>query len=453
MKSVIIYSLRSLALRSGSILLAEENKGSEASHGIRGSRFQALPLGPGAQPILPDGSSFPSFSSLKMSGFPVAASGRRGSVILIVLVTIMFAAVALTLFIEKAGNDLLVDAREADSIRLRSEAYSALETTVGVLEDFRVVAGGLHSPAEGWGNPLEFAHYEPAAGRTVDVQFVDESAKISLPKAQPTAFLELFKAWGMLPGDAQKLTDALTLWMKKDAPPGSAGAPRLEDYDRGALPSIPPGRSLHSFNELASIEYARNVFYDENGEPNELWHRFVETFSLYSYEKSNINGGNPATLTGLGVTDAAEKKRLRDFVTGTGSFQRKGPGFFKNTADVATLLGANSPAVAGLSTDIAALRVIVTVHEGRSRFTLSTVIAPTGGATLPPKTPDATPAKGAAPGQPKPAAPEGTPPPSATPKSRVSKGNADAKSLNYPFTILEIRENDEHSSVAAASAI
>lgn len=366
----------------------------------------------------------------------------------------MFAAVALTLFIEKAGNDLLVDAREADAIRLRSEAYSALETTIGVLEDFRVVAGGLHSPAEGWGNPLEFAHYEPAAGRTIEVQFVDESAKISLPKAQPSTFLELFKGWGMLPGDAQKLTDALMLWMKKDAPPGTAGAPRLEDYDRGELPSIPPGRSLHSFNELASIEYARNVFYDETGEPNELWHRFVDAFSLYSYEKSNINGGNPATLTGLGITDPAEKKRLHDFVNGTGSFQRKGPGFFKNNADVATLLGANSPAVAGLATDIAALRVIVTVHEGRSAFTLSTVIAPTGGATAPPKTPDPTPAKGSVPGKPnKPATPEGTPPPTAAPKSRVAKGNADAKSLNYPFTILEIRENDERPSVAADSAI
>jgi len=397
--------------------------------------------------------SLPAFSSVKRSEV-FSADSRRGSVILIVLVTIMFAAVALTLFIEKAGNDLLVDAREADAIRLRSEAYSAMETTLGVLEDFRLTANGLHSPAEGWGNPLEFAHYEPAAGRTVDVQFVDESAKISLPKAQPSTLVELFKAWDIKPADAQKLTDALMLWMKKDVPPSTSGAPRLEDYDRGELPSMPPGRSLHSFNELASIEYARNIFYDENGEPNELWHRFADAFSLYSYDKPNINGGNPSTLAGLGITDPAEKRRLQDFVNGTGTYRQKGPGFFKSSQDIATLFGGNSPAM-GLGLDIAALRVIVTVHEGRSSFQLSTVIAPTGGAAPPPKTPDVAPSKPGV-GQPaKPPAPEGgTPgaPPAGAPKSRMAKGNADAKSLNYPFTILEIRENDDHSSVAAEPA-
>ena len=382
-----------------------------------------------------------------------AAATRRGSVILIVLVTIMFAAVALTLFIEKAGNDLLVDARAADAVRLQSEAYSALETTLGVLEDFRVVAGGLHSPAEGWGNPLEFAHYEPAAGRTIDVQFVDESAKISLPKAQPATFIELFKAWGLKESDAKKLTDALMVWMKKDQQPGSTGAPRVEDYDRGQTPSIPPGRSLHSFNELASIEYARDVFYDEAGEPNELWHRFVDSFSLYSYEKANINGGNPAALTALGVTDPAEKKRLQDFVNGTGSYQRNGPGFFKSTQEIGTIFGGNSPA-AGLAIEISALRVIVTVHEGRSSFQLSTIVAPQGGAAPPPKTAEAG-AATAGPGQSaaKGAKDGGAPPPAAAPKSRLTTGGSDAKSLNYPFTILEIRENDEHSSATPGPAI
>ena len=82
---------------------------------------------------------------------------RRGSVLLIVLVTLVFATSALLLFIEKAGTDLLVPIREADANRLRLEAYSALETTLAVLEDFREVSEGLHSPAEGWSDPLAFA--------------------------------------------------------------------------------------------------------------------------------------------------------------------------------------------------------------------------------------------------------------------------------------------------------
>ena len=84
---------------------------------------------------------------------------RKGSVIIIVLVTMMFAAAALTLFLEKASTDLIAEARVITDNQLRTEAYSALETTVGVLEDFRSVLGNLRSPGEGWNDPLGFAGY------------------------------------------------------------------------------------------------------------------------------------------------------------------------------------------------------------------------------------------------------------------------------------------------------
>ena len=102
--------------------------------------------------------------------FSFPRSRRNGSVILIVLITVLFATTALTLFIERASTDLLVDAREADAARLRLEAYSALETTLGVLEDFRTVIGSLHSPSEGWSEPLLFANYEPQSGHRIDVR-------------------------------------------------------------------------------------------------------------------------------------------------------------------------------------------------------------------------------------------------------------------------------------------
>ena len=60
----------------------------------------------------------------------------------VVLVTLLFASVALTLFIEKASDDLLVESRVAAARRLRFEAYSALETPLAVLQDFQLVNGG-----------------------------------------------------------------------------------------------------------------------------------------------------------------------------------------------------------------------------------------------------------------------------------------------------------------------
>ena len=68
---------------------------------------------------------------------------RRSSVIILVLVTLLFTAVALTAFVEKAGNDLMVEVRQADAHRLRQEAFSALEVTLAVLEDFREADNGL----------------------------------------------------------------------------------------------------------------------------------------------------------------------------------------------------------------------------------------------------------------------------------------------------------------------
>jgi hypothetical protein len=373
----------------------------------------------------------------KLRSVSLAPRGKRdcrGSVIVIVLITLLFASAALTLFIEKAGNDLLVDAREAAAARMRLEAYSALETTLGVLEEFRGVLGALKSPAEGWGDPLTFAGYEPSAGRTIEIQFVDESAKISLPNADGTALVEVFKAWNMTQPSAERLRDALLGWMKKDHVPGSAAAPRAEDYDRGEVPIVPPARPLRSFNELASIEYARTVFFDEYGEPNEMFERFVEAFSLYAYSKPNINGGNPHVLASLAMNDASQARRLQDFLSGRGAYQRQGAGYFKDANDIGTLLGGNSPA-AELSTQISALRILLTVREGRSSFRLNVVVAPQGGATIPEGSSNQQ--ESSRSGQPpQPQAP-------GQPANTGTRNSSNAKSLNYPFTILEIRENDE----------
>lgn len=364
--------------------------------------------------------------------------------ILIVLITILFATLALTVFIEKASNDLLVDARQADANRLRLEAFSALETTLGVLEDFRLVLGALHSPSEGWGDPLDFAGYTPGEGRTIDIQFVDESAKVSLPKASPTQLVDLFKSWGLMQNDAEKLRDALLGWMQKDYVPSSASSPRAEDYDRGDLPIAPPGRLLRSFQELASIEYARTVFYDENGEPNPLWHRFVEAFSLFAYDKANINGGNPEALAALGITDEGQRRRVADYIHGTGSYARQGPGYFKNAGDVGTILGGNSPA-SELSTQISALRIIITVWEGHSSYRLNAVVAPQGGATIAATNRSQTDATKSG-DQVKQNNTQ-----AAVPKTSAAAGMSGGKSLNYPFTILEIRENDEVASTPTGS--
>src|SRR6185369_11990602 len=118
---------------------------------------------------------------------------RRGSVLVIVMITLLFATFALIAFMEKASVDLIVDQREALTRRLRMEAYSALE----VLNDFREVNQGQRSASEGWSDPLGFAGYTPTEDRTVEIAFDDESGIISLPRANPTVLTNLFINWGI----------------------------------------------------------------------------------------------------------------------------------------------------------------------------------------------------------------------------------------------------------------
>ncbi len=351
--------------------------------------------------------------------------------LVIVLVTLLFASLAVVLFVEKAGDDLIVESREATGRRLRQEAYSALEVTLGVLEDFRQVNGGLRSPAEGWSDPLGFAGWTPREGCEAEISFEDESGKLSLPHADQTAMMNLFQAWGLSQSNSERLTDSLLGWMKKDHVPTSMSSP---DYDRVTLPYAPPLRPLRSYSELAAIDYAREIFYDEHGLPNELWHRFVDAFSLFDFKQTNVNGGRPDTLSAIGTLDPSQRRQLSDYLSGTGDRAQMGPGYFDSPQDASQILGQGK-LPDNYGTQISALRINITIHEGRSAFRVSTVIAPAGGATIvqPVKTPVSNTSTT-----------DQTPPPALTNSPSDPSAGA-TKKLNYPFTLLEIKENGEIS--------
>lgn len=365
---------------------------------------------------------------------------RRGSVLIIVLVSLVFASAALVLFIEKAETDLLVPIREADAARLRLEAYSALETTLAVLEDFRIVGDGLHSPAEGWTDPLGFAGYEPAEGRTVEVAFEDESAKLPLPSVKPEVLVALLKYWQVPQTDAERLADSLLTWIQKDHTPTAMGAPTLQDYEALPLPFAPPGRSLRSFAELSAIEGVRQAFFDEvTGQPNELYQRFVATFSLYDFESPNFNGNRLEPLIAQETFDEQQQQRVTEYLTGSGTYQTQGPGFFKNTRSIAAVAGGQ-PSRLEYGFTVQALRIIVTVRQGQSSFRLSAVVAPEGGAKVVPAS-NATAATDASNSATTPAATTAAAPASAS-SSTSATAVPEATDLKYPFTFLEIREND-----------
>ena len=94
-------------------------------------------------------------------------------------------------------------------------------------------------------------------------------------------------------------------------------------------------------------------------------------------------------------------------------------------------------------TEISALRITITIREGRTEFRLSAVVAPSGGA----KAVDAI----AQPAEHRTLASTNEQPEESPPPETNETGSGSAKKLKYPFTLLEIRENDEISSAPAVA--
>lgn len=382
---------------------------------------------------------------------------RRGSILVIVLVTLLFATAALLLFIERASTDLIVHVRDADRINLRMEAYSALETTLAVLRQFQAVLGGLHSPAEGWSDPLAWGDYTPQEGREVKVEFIDESGRLPFAQMDFAMWVRLFESWEVREADAERWADALMGWSQEDYTPVSFDAPRAEDYERYELGFVPPARQPHAWSELRAIDVIREEFFNENGQPNRYYHRLVETITLLRYGAPNINAAPPGALAALGRYDDVQQELIGDYLGGAGAYRSRGPGYFTDANEVATVLGNQATEGGNFGATIQALRIKVLVTQGASSYTLSVVISPGGGATAntSPPIPEPRRADGdEVPAETASATPDRQPTRAAAALAIAGSGGEDdlPESIEYPFTLLSIQEMDASDAEALRAA-
>ncbi len=379
--------------------------------------------------------------------------------LIVVLVTIVFATTALLVFIERASTDLMVYVRDADRLRLRQEAYSALETTLAVLVDFQEVIGGLHSPAEGWAQPLEWIGYEPPDGMEVEVIFEDESGKISVGQLDFQKLFDLFINWNRTEDEAELWADALMGWMSEDYEPRSFNAPEAEDYERDSLPFVPPERPLLSFGELRAIDVIRDEWFDDNGLPNELGRRFMAAVSLYNYSSINVNSAPGQVLAAIGRYDENQQELMADYRSGDGLYRGRGQGYFSSTDELKGVLGEGAGS-ADFGVEIQALRVIITVTQGKSSYRLNAVISPNGGARLPALDPLPRKVSDAQRAAADSEAAEDSAGADSSDGQRYSAAELAAaegdeskiQDIEYPFTLLEIREIDAPPLLADASA-
>lgn len=348
---------------------------------------------------------------------------QRGAVIVMVLVLLMLAAFLLAAFIRRTGTELLADARNSQLREMRAEAYSALETTLAVLADFRTANSALRSPAEGWSDPLTDTGYVPGGGRVVEIAFEDESAKLPLPGASEVELQTLLEFAGVERNEAERMAGTLHAWIH-EAPKDAAIDLDAPDYTRAEPAYKPAYRALRSWGELAAVEMDRGVFFDEAGRPTEAFAAFAREVSLHSFNKVNLNSAQAGVLTALGLGEA-EVQALENY--------RAEPkpagetGVFRSLAEAGTVMGASIGAER-FGTSCEVLRIDITVHQGAIPYRLSAVIATSGSRSATTPRTDKAETAGAAATAPLP----------------------ERKVLNYPFTVLEIQENAEPISPPAS---
>lgn len=346
------------------------------------------------------------------------AHRTRGSVIVLVLVTLLLASFLLAAFIRRSGTELLADARATERWQLRAEAYSALETALAVVAAQRSVDGALYLPEPRWADDMAAAGYRPGGGREVTVTFEDESGKISLPRADAVTIQTALEAAGVAAAEAERTTNTLLAWVREgqrdeavdfDAPDYTANDPAYQ----------PARRSLKSWEELAAVEMDRAIFFDEDGAPTEVLRACRAEFSLHAFNRTNLNTAESGVLVTLGLGEPAAAA-LQD--------HRNRPrrpdetGHLRSMDEAAAVIGT-AAAPDKFSTRIEVLRINLVARQGAVAFRLTAVVAAPGttraGATA------STPAENLAP-------------------------VAERKRLDYPFAVLEIREDIEAPELPAS---
>lgn len=343
------------------------------------------------------------------------AGHHRGSVVIFVLGIILLTAFLLTKLMDRAAVELAAESRAARRGELRQEAFAALEASLAVLADQAAVDNGLHDPQDGWGRPLERMDYRPTDGVVAEVTVSDETGKLSLPLAGEEKLTAYLGAIGCPVTATDRLVDALLAWTRPDHISFEGDALELVAMP---LPYEAPQRALRSFDELRAIPAARELFFDEQGRWSELGLRFRAGVSLFAFNATNVNTARAEALVAHGL-DPARIGALDSAHLGQ---TRKGS--IRSTAALAGVWGGGG-APPGIGAEALCLQVQVVVRRGGISCRLDAWVGRPGAVAIA--------------GAQSPLVVE--PADGANQAAAVAVRGNPRNKFDYPFLILELREN------------
>ncbi len=303
----------------------------------------------------------------------------RGSILIAVLALTALVSFILLEFMEEATAKIKYYGLFYNRDDLRTEAYSVMETALAVIDEIREIDNALHSPAQGWGNPLQYAKVRFDPSLDIKVRISDESAKFSLALAQedPLLMKMIFEEMGITMQEAETLADSLHDWVDEDDLERLNGA-ESDYYENGEDGYHPPNEALQSWEELRLIQGFDVLFFDETGRPTRYFNQFKNAVSLDHNSPVNLNSANSFVLTVLARLSGFDQVALNDYINGSDGE--------RGTADDQMINSRNHPFfpaniassgnIADLQTQV--LKVVVDVKRGESSFLLSSIVSWTG---------------------------------------------------------------------------
>ncbi|MCD8481940.1 MAG: general secretion pathway protein GspK [Verrucomicrobia bacterium] len=343
---------------------------------------------------------------------------HQGSIIIAVLGFIVLLTFIVVAFMEEATDRIRYYGLFFHRDDLRTEAYSALEASLAVINEFREIDRALWGPAQGWADPLTYAGFVPAPGNSVRVNIRDESGKIPLENIDLTLLRYVFEELGFERFEQEVLADHLLDWIDEDDLPRISGMDG-DAYRRLDPPYNPANRMLKSWQELQLIPPFREYFWDEQGMARPIFRDLQSMLTWHHTGPVNINGANTRVLNVLqraGILDATYLQQHiagADGIPGTEDDRlvRGDIGQFLLTSEQRGLVG----------TEITLLRIEIEVQRGVGNFLLTALVTWTGANV------------GGRGNQNQPAASRSGPARTATPSGTQ---------LGYPFEIRALTENN-----------
>lgn len=323
-----------------------------------------------------------------MQGFPTIRDFRKfprlrsrgGAALLLVLGFVVLLSFLTIGILKNAQREILWQAEGYARPQLEIAARSTLETALAVIANFQNIDNAIYAPQQGWGDALSLAGFEyipeEKAWRfdektLVSVEFKDESGRYPLNTLLNSELASLLVAVGISTSDTDALCDCFFDWTDADDNTRANGA-EIDEYESENAVVVPPNRQLNDLRELRYIRHFREMFFDEDGNPNGFFRRLEGAVSLHaSSGKPNINTAPADTLSVLCYDTDANENSVLEYLNPENAINDS-PRIFRNANDLSRV---GAEALSNKVTFVVrTLRITVTARRGNASYVLNTLV-------------------------------------------------------------------------------